>query len=216
MLPAGPCSTRSGASAQTLGKLLCEPRSPDYQARVISAIFCDQSVSAHMGQERGVTIFRSCLSYTKGSWTWTGWEETRRTSCMGSVGPLCSMVDPNAGNASRIRRSPSLVQSPLPPAPTSGWAMRLELKSLLHWQIYRSAPIPPTVWFNHCQRHKVGSPAGCPMQRRPVVVLGVEEPVESPPSISTAQILHSPALGTAAVLQKAPIPRDAEKSSQLG
>lgn len=117
MLPAGPCSTRSGASAQTLGKLLCEPRSPDYQARVISAIFCGRSGSAHMGQERGVTIFRSCLSYTKGSWTWTGWEETRRTSCMGSVGPLCSMVDPNAGNASRIRRFPSLLQSPLPPAP---------------------------------------------------------------------------------------------------
>ena len=43
------------------------------------------------------------------------------------------------------------------------------------------------MWLNHCQRHKVGSPAGCPMQRRLVVVLGgVESLWESLPSISTA------------------------------
>ena len=68
-------------------------------------------------------------------------------------------------------------------------AFILILLTLLGGQLVKIliTPNPPPVWLNHCQRHKVGSPAGCPMPRRPVVVLGgVESLWESLSSISTA------------------------------
>lgn len=59
-----------------------------------------------------MTVFQSFLGLHKGKLD-LEWVKTHRSS----GGPWCYTVDPNVGDASRIRRSPGLSLGYLPPVP---------------------------------------------------------------------------------------------------
>lgn len=129
--------------------------------------------------------------------------EGRHTEVHALSGSLVFLVDPMQEIQAELEgplASPWLFFLPFP---TSGWAKRVALKPIPHRQFCRApSSQPPTNAVKSLSEAQGQSPAGCPTQRRPVVVSGAGESMgvchylPSPQS----QISYSPALGTPAVL----------------